>query len=190
MDLLDLDRRALETTAGFVRRTDSSQLGLPTPCTGWDVRALLDHVVGNNHLYAAAAAGQAVDWADRDLPYVGDDPHGAYDRSVADVRAAFAAADLSATIRMPFGMVTVGQAVAVHVVDILVHGWDLAVATGQIPALPDDLAEAAIGIVAAYPPDVWGSPVYFGEKVPSSPDDPPYVRLVALVGRDPHQTVV
>jgi uncharacterized protein (TIGR03086 family) len=190
MDLLALDRRALELTGGFVHRTDPAQLGLPTPCTGWDVRALLDHVLGNNHLYAAAAAGEAVDWADRDLGRVGDDPHGAYDRSAADVRAAFAGADLGATIRMPFGMVTVGQAVAVHLVDVLVHGWDLAVATGQDPALPDDLAEAAMGIVAAYPPDVWGSPVFFGDKVPSSPGDPPYVRLVALVGRDPHQTLV
>lgn len=190
MDLLDLDRRALELTAAFVRRTATSQLGLPTPCTGWDVRALLNHVIGNNRLYAAAAAGEAVDWADRARDHVGDDPLAAYAASAAEVRAAFAAADLDAEIRLPFGVLPTAQALAVHFVDILVHGWDLAMATGQDAALPDDLADAAIGIVAAYPPDVWGSPVYFAHKVPSSSDDPAYVRLVALVGRHPHQTVV
>ena len=97
--------------------------------------------------------------------------------------AAFDATDLADDVHMPFGVLPAAQAVAVHFVDILVHGWDLAVATGQDAALPDDLAEAAMGIVAAYPPDVWGTPQFFADKVEARTDDPPYVRLVSLVGR-------
>jgi uncharacterized protein (TIGR03086 family) len=185
MDLLDLDRKALEVTRAFVHGTTLSQLGLPTPCAEWDVRALLNHVLGNNHLYAAAASREEVDWSTRDHDRVGDDPHGSYDRSAALVTAAFDGTDLAGDVHMPFGVLPAAQAVAVHFVDVLVHGWDLAVGTGQHPALPDDLAEAALGIVAAYPPEVWGTPQFFADKVPVQSDDPPYVRLVALVGRQP-----
>ena len=163
--------------------TGPAQLGLPTPCADWDVRALLNHVLGNNDLYAAGAAGLPVDWAERARDRVGGDPLAAYDRSAAAVTAAFAAASPTTEISFPFGVLPAQQAVAVHFVDILVHGWDLAVATGQDPALPDDLAEAAMLVVAAYPPEVWGTSAFFADKVTSSPAEPPYVRLVKLVGR-------
>ena len=68
--------------------------------------------------------------------------------------------------------------------DLVVHGWDLAMATGQDPALPDDLAEAALRVVATYPTEVWGTPQFFADKMPSSPDEPAYLRLVKLVGRE------
>ena len=185
MDLPEFDRRTLAVTRAYVAGTRPSQLGLPTPCADWDVRALLNHVVGNNDLYAAGASGLTVDWAERARDRVGDDPLAAYDRSAAAVTAAFTAADPATEIRFPFGVLPAEQAVAVHFVDILVHGWDLAVATGQDPALPDDLAEMAMMVVAAYPPEVWGTPAFFGDKVASSPDEPAYVRLVKLVGRNP-----
>lgn len=183
MDLLDLDRRALDVTGAFVRKTAADQLGLPTPCSDWDVRALLDHVVGGNDLYATAAAGTAVDWDERNRRRTGDDVVADYERSAAQVTAAFAAADPATELSFPFGVLPVEHAVAVHFVDVLVHGWDLAVAIGQDPALPDDLSEAALAIVGTYPPDVWGTPAFFAERIEAAPDDPPYVRLVKLVGR-------
>jgi uncharacterized protein (TIGR03083 family) len=148
--------------------TDAGQLGLPTPCEGWDVRTLLNHVLGNNDLYAAATAS-AVDWGRRDDDRVGSDHRQAYERSAARVTAAL----------------PVVSAVAVHFVDILTHGWDLAVATGQKPALDADLAEAAIAVVASYPSDAWGSQRFFAEKVPVADDAPAHLRLVSLLGRRP-----
>jgi uncharacterized protein (TIGR03086 family) len=184
MDLLDLDRRALASTRAFVARTRPAQLGLPTPCADWDVRALLNHVLGGNDLYAVAAGGGAVDWTRREEDRVGDDPLGAYDRTAVAVSDAFAGLDLdSGVVELPFGGLPAAQAVAVHFVDVLVHGWDLAVATGQDPTLDPELAEPAIDVVAAYPPDVWGTPQFFAHPVPSQDDDPPHVRLVTLVGR-------
>ncbi len=185
MDLLDLDRKTLEVTRAYVAGTRPDQLGLPTPCAAWDVRALLDHVLGNNDLYAAGASGRPIDWDERTRDRVGEDPLAAYDRSAAAVTAAFADADPTTEVGFPFGVIPVQHAVAVHFVDILVHGWDLAVATGQDPALPDDLAEAALAVVALYPPEVWGTPQFFADEVASSPDEPAYVRLVKLVGRAP-----
>ncbi|HEX6420628.1 MAG TPA: TIGR03086 family metal-binding protein [Acidimicrobiales bacterium] len=184
MDLLDLDRQALASTRAFVAGTDAGQLGLPTPCEGWDVRALLNHILGNNHVYAAAIGGP-VDWARRDDDRIGDDHRAAYDRSVEVVTAAFTGADQAAEAEMPFGRIPVPYAIAVHFVDILTHGWDLAVATGQDPVLDADLAEAAILVVGGYPPEVWGTPQFFAEQVPAPDDAPAHVRLVSLLGRRP-----
>lgn len=183
-ELFDLDRRALASTGAFVAGTDAGHLGLPTPCDGWDVRALLNHVLGNNHLYAAAMAGP-VDWDRRDDDRVGDDHRAAYERSVAEAAAAFAAADPGGEVAMPFGRLPVVHAIAVHFVDVLVHGWDLAVATGQDPALDAELAEAALAVVATYPSAAWGPQRFFADKVPVADDAPAHVRLVSSLGRRP-----
>lgn len=183
MDLLDLDRRALAATGAHVAALDAGDLARPTPCTGWDVRALLNHVLGNNHLYAEAVTGAPVDWAVRDRDRVGDDPAAAYADSAATATAAFAAADLDAQVDMPFGRLPAAQAVAVHFVDVLAHGWDLAVALDRDAALDPELASAALDIVAFYPPDVFGTPVFFAEQQPVAADATPGERLVALLGR-------
>jgi hypothetical protein len=62
---------------------------------------------------------------------------------------------------------------------------DLAVATGQEPALDADLAEAAIAVVAATRPMPGAASGSFAEKVPVADDAPAYVRLVSLLGRRP-----
>ena len=48
----------LATVQPLVAAVGSDQWDAATPCPGWDVRALLDHLVGGNHLYAAALAGR------------------------------------------------------------------------------------------------------------------------------------
>jgi uncharacterized protein (TIGR03086 family) len=183
MDLLDLDRRALAATGAHVRALAPEDLTRPTPCTEWDVRALLNHVLGNNHLYAAAVEGAAVDWSERDRDRVGDDPLGAYTASVDAVTDAFARAGLGAEVDLPFGRLPAAQAVAVHFVDVLAHGWDLGVALGRDSRLDPGLASAALDIVAFYPPDVFGTPIFFAEQQPCPTDAPPDVRLVATLGR-------
>lgn len=185
MDLLDLDRRALAATGAHVAAIGPDDLTRPTPCAEWDVRALLNHVLGNNHLYALAVGGTAVDWSERDRDRVGDDPGGAYASSAGAATAAFAGADLDAEVTLPFGRLPAAQAVAVHFVDVLAHGWDLAVALGRDAALDPELASVALDIVAFYPPDVFGTPVFFAEQQPCPTDAPPDVRLVAALGRTP-----
>nr|BFE80330.1 hypothetical protein GCM10020093_029310 [Planobispora longispora] len=81
--------------------------------------------------------------------------------------------------------------------EVIVHGWDLAVATGQPypgadPALTETLTEALttayrwVGAVAAQNPD--GSPGLFGPPVPVPGDAPLLERLLGLTGRDPRWT--
>ena len=183
MDLIALDRRALAATGAHVAALTPDDLMRPTPCAEWDVRALLNHVLGNNHLYARAVTGEAVDWAERDDDRVGDDAAAVFAASATAVTAAFDGADLDAEVALPFGRLPGAQAVAVHFVDVLAHGWDLAVALGRDAALDHELASTALDIVGFYPPDVFGSPVFFAEQQPCPADAPPDVRLVATLGR-------
>lgn len=186
MDLKDLDKRALASTATFVAGTRADQLGDDTPCEGWDVRALLNHVIGGNQLYAVAAAGKAADWETREHDRVGDDLHAAYDESAAEVTAQFAGLDLRAgQVELPFGALPASHAVAVHFVDVLMHGWDLAVATGQDPTLNPEMCNAALEIVAAYPPESWGDQKFFAHKVSVDPSTARHDRLAATLGRQP-----
>ena len=75
------DRAALAHLGTVVDRVTAADLALPTPCAGWDVHALLDHVVGGNLLYARAASGEAPDWSTRSDDHLGADHRGAYARS-------------------------------------------------------------------------------------------------------------
>ena len=70
--------------------------------------------------------------------------------------------------------------------EVVVHGWDLAVATGQQYSCPDALLEAAYGFVASSAeqnPD--GTPGLFGPPVPVGADAPLLDRLIGKAGRDP-----
>lgn len=186
MDVVTLDRQALASTGRLVHCLQPGQLGRPTPCSGWDVGALLNHVIGGNIMFAAAARGEPPDWGHREIDRVGDDPVPPYEASVDEITWAFGQDGATErSFALPFGTVPGRWAMGVHFVDVLVHGWDLAIATGQPAALDDGLCEAAIEIVQTYPPESWGDPRFFAERVdlPGSASAPH--RLVALVGRNP-----
>ena len=183
MDLLDLDRRALAATGAHVGAVGSDDLTRPTPCAEWDVRALLNHVLGNNHLYASAVEGaRSTGRRARPGPRRRRPARGLHRVGRGGDRR-LRRADLAAEVDLPFGRLPAAQAVAVHFVDVLAHGWDLAVALGRDSRLDPELASAALDIVAFYPPDVFGTPIFFAEQQPCPTDAPPDVRLVATLGR-------
>ena len=77
-----------------------------------------------------------------------------------------------------------GTLVGIAATDQLVHGWDLAVATGQDATMPDDLAEAAFGMVdGRLTPERRGAA--FAAEVPAADGASTQDRLLAYVGRDP-----
>ena len=103
-----------------------NQLDRPTPCAEFTVRGVLEHMVGGATAFAAAYRGQAP--AEPDLT----DALNALGPALEDLGAAMSAPGaLDQKIAAPFGEVP-GETFARFVVlDGLVHGWDLATATGQ-----------------------------------------------------------
>jgi uncharacterized protein (TIGR03086 family) len=191
MDLLARHEETLRATQRVVDGVEPPQLAKPTPCTEWDVRSLLGHIVGTNTMFARAARGEPPAEGDPGDP-LGDDPPGAYRRSVEEaMEALHRPGVLEGTLKLPFGEMPAQFALGLHVVDNLVHRWDLATATGQDHLLNAESAGLALQMChsnfAALPADqVRGPGKPFGPIVEWSSEAPVHERLVAFLGRHPH----
>jgi uncharacterized protein (TIGR03086 family) len=182
---------ALELAGRLVAGVKPDQWELPTPCTEWNVRQLVDHLVSGHELVARVLRGEPFEQAvaaarSPDDDRLGDDAAAAYDASAREVLAAFSAPDvLERLVRVPFG--TVPGAVARHlrIVECLVHGWDLATALGVPFDPPAPLVEQEIAfsgpLVGQVPPERR----VFAPSRSIAEGSPPIERLAALLGRDP-----
>lgn len=177
---LELHDRGLDATAAVVARVRPDQLGLPTPCADWDVRGLLGHLVEANRMFTVAAGAEPAE-------VLGDDPLKAYEVSTEEVRRAWHRPGLlDGEVTLPFGTFPGWVAVRMHFVDHLVHGWDLAAATGQDATLDPELAQEAFAEMSEALVDAPRGPqLPFGPAVDWPPDAPVHERLVALLGRRP-----
>jgi uncharacterized protein (TIGR03086 family) len=144
MDLDTLYRRCVESWATRVAAVTPDQWEGPTPCGEWSVRALVNHVVGEDLWTVPLVQGSTIeevgDRFDGDL--LGDDPTGA---SLAAARAATAAVAArlpeGGTVHLSYGEERLAEYVCQLAADHLVHGWDLAVATGGDPRLDPALVD-------------------------------------------------
>ena len=175
----------LTTVEPLVAAVGSDQWDAPTPCPDWDVRTLLDHLVGGNDLYAAALAGR--EGPGRGTDSLGADPVEAYRASAAAVVEAFREPGaLDRPVTVPFGTVPAEMALHLRIVEVLAHGWDLARATGRTVSFPDDVVEQEIAFSRQALPVIPAERSPFAASHPVPDDAAPLDRLVALLGRDPH----
>ena len=186
-DIAALHRQALDATAVVVARVRADQWDASTPCSEWDVRALLTHIVAGNWWAAELAAGATIEGVgDRfDDDVLGDDVADAYRRSAEAAAAAFEAPGaLEAPCAVSYGPVP-GAVYAGHrFIDVLVHGWDLAVATGQDATLDPILARACWEVVEPQAELLRGSGMFAEGPAVRAADDAAR-RLLAALGRNP-----
>lgn len=168
----------------------SEHLARPTPCSEWTVGELLEHMTAQHRGFAASARGHGDDLAlwqpRRPGPHTRDD----YLASAEDVLAAFESPKvLDRPFAMPeFGASVPGRvAVGMHLVDYVVHGWDLARALKIDYGLDDELAEPTLRIAAMVPDGPQrtqpGSP--FGPALPGGDEASTLQRLLRMLGRSP-----
>jgi uncharacterized protein (TIGR03086 family) len=174
----------LATVDPLVAAVGSDQWAAPTPCSDWDVRGLLNHLVRGNEVYAAALAGR--EGPARDADVLGADPAAAYQASAAAVVGAFREPGaLDRPVTVPFGTVPGAMALDLRIVEVLTHGWDLARATGRTVSFPDDVVEQEIAFSRQALPMIPPERSPFAPSHPVPDDAAPLDRLVALLGRDP-----
>ena len=124
---------------GVVTGITPDQLGNPTPCANFTVRGVLEHMLAGATAFAAAYRGEQSP-VEPDLA----DPLGSFGPVLDDLVAAVTAPGaLDRTIQAPFGELAGGTFARFVVLDGLVHGWDLATATGQPYEPPEELVAAA-----------------------------------------------
>jgi uncharacterized protein (TIGR03086 family) len=190
MDIFDALDRAVASTAGIVKAVHSDQLTAATPCDEWDVRALLNHLVGTLWLGEALFADRAPrhPMAPGGLPatdLVGDDPVVAYTDAAAALLAAAGTGDtLTRTHTTPLGDMPGPALAGFTTLDILVHGWDLAAATGQPARLDDDIAGHVLAFAGQAITDDFRGP-RIGPAIPVEATAPITDRLVGFLGRQP-----
>jgi uncharacterized protein (TIGR03086 family) len=150
IDIAVMHRRALESTRAFVAGIDGDQWTRPTPCDGWTVHDLLNHIVAGNLWAAELARGRTIAEVGSTLDgdVVGANALEAYDASAEAAAAAFEAPGaLDAPCAVSYGPVP-GSIYAGHrFLDVLIHGWDLAAATGQPTDLDPQLVDACWEVV-------------------------------------------
>jgi uncharacterized protein (TIGR03086 family) len=124
---------------GFTQRlalVRPGQWAAQTPCTEWDVRALVNHVVGANRRYTMLLHGATTDEveATRAVDHLGDDPVASFVATAAELKAAFGEPGAMArTAYHRAGRRTGAQLLGMRVLDVAVHTWDLAraIRTGE-----------------------------------------------------------
>jgi uncharacterized protein (TIGR03086 family) len=156
----------------------------PTPCAEWDVRALVNHVVGEELWTVPLADGATIaevgDRFDGDL--LGDDPRAVGRAAAAD---AIAAVDRrlpeGGLVHLSFGDVPMEEYVHQLSADHLVHSWDLATATRQDATLDPETVDA-VSAWFAEREELYRAAGAVGPAVPGAGD--PQSQLLGAFGRN------
>jgi uncharacterized protein (TIGR03086 family) len=185
--MIDL-RPAAQRTADLVTSLDDDQLGLPTPCPDAHVGDLIDHLgVFAVRFHAAArketeggtapsprpsGANLEAGWRDRISRHLL-----ALEDAWSDPRA-WDGSTHAGGVEMPAEVVGL-----IALDELVVHGWDIAAATGRRyePSPPE--VEAAVAFVVSF--DAPRDGRLFGPVVSVADDAAPLDRLLGLTGRDP-----
>jgi uncharacterized protein (TIGR03086 family) len=194
---------AVRFVGPLVANVRIDQLDGSTPCSEMDVRHLVAHLVLVLDRVADLGDGLPFHPADPEVP----DGHAAeiYEQSAARVTAVWSNAELlTALYTLPWAELPGFAVMGTYTNELIVHGWDLAVSTGQRPNWDDApvaaaLAAITIGLPAdgpgrassfeamrdSLPPEYQGWSAPFGDVVPVPEDAPLIDRLAAWNGRTP-----
>lgn len=146
-------------------------------CPEWSVQELVGHVVKGDLMFTRLFTGA-------EPPAVPDaDPVAAVSASTkALLEAASAEGALEKTFTTPMGERPGAGLMTIRVVELSVHGWDLANATGQRLELPEAIVETCFAMLRRMLPEGRDSLPY-GAEQPTGPEASPTQRLVAFAGR-------
>lgn len=177
--------RAMRRTTDYVSNVRPEQWDGPTPCAEWSVRDVVNHLTSENlwahELFAGKSIAEVGHRLDGDL--LGSDPIRAYRDSVESAAAAvLAPGAMEATCHLSFGDFPGSEYAMQLCADTVIHGWDIAKATGQDTRLDPSL-------VAAITPTIEGMAAMgrqagvYGPEVSVDRAAGPQARLLAMVGR-------
>lgn len=186
MEPLEQHGRAMEEFDRRVRLVGDDQWELPTPCTEWDVRELVNHLV-IEQLWAPQLLGGATleEVGDRfDGDQLGDDPVATWEESSQAAREAFTAPGaLDGTVHTTMGEIPTLEYTRQMTIDLAIHAWDLARAIGADERLDPELVAALYEVWEPRTEMLAGSGV-FAPPVEVPPEADTQIQLLAILGRD------
>lgn len=188
MDVVQVHTRAVELFLDRVRTVPDGAWGRATPCADWDVRTLVNHVVGEERWVVPLLEGKTIEQVgtalDGDL--LGGLPGQAAEEAGKAAVVAFAEPGaVDRIVHLSFGDTPAEEYAMQLVADHVVHGWDLAVATGGEARLDPELVDVVATWFAAREGLYRGAGA-IAERVEVGADASAQERLLAAFGRDAH----
>lgn len=183
MDTITLYRRTVENWQRLLDGVGADQWTQPTPCAEWDVRALVNHVVGEQCWVQPLLEGQTIaDVGDRfDGDVLGDDPvTTGRARAAESIGAVDAQVPAGGRVHLSYGDEDAEEYIRQVAADHLIHGWDLAAGSGQERAMDPELITDVAAWFADHEDD-WRAAGAIGPRTALSGD--PQVDLLAAFGR-------
>jgi uncharacterized protein (TIGR03086 family) len=183
MDPIERIERATAVANDKVRGVRADDLGKPTPCPEFDLRGLLNHMIGGLGMLTTAAGGGKAAIPEGDQ--FGANPGEDYERRRGELLQALGGPGvLDRNWEMPFGSMPGAMMANIAFMEHLTHAWDVAKASGQDSTLPGDLVEECMAVVT--PMDAMlRIPGVCGPAVPVPADASTTDKLVAFLGRQP-----
>ena len=180
---------AAARTAELLDNVPDDRLAGPTPCEQLTLSELVAHLGGLGVAFSAAARkdlGELTGAPPGDGGYrLDDDWRARYPVHLAGLAEAWQDESAWAGMTQVGGVDPPAEVCAlVGLTEVVVHGWDVAVSTGQHYVVDDDVAEALLTHMTGF---TAGGPVegLFGAAVDIAPDATAFERTLALSGRDP-----
>jgi uncharacterized protein (TIGR03086 family) len=177
MDSFECASVALAACRSVLGRLTADDLARPSPCAEYTAGEVGEHVVRSMVLLASVAGGSVADsgegWLDERVTVTSEAALAAWRRRGLDGS-------------VPVGRSTLPASLAVEIIplELLVHGWDIARATGSGIDVPPEAAEYVLGRARSLvTPDKRGRS--FAAEVPAGPSATVLERLIAFTGREP-----
>ena len=179
---------ALEVAYGHLNKSianvTAEQLDGRSECSEWDLRAMLNHVLGAGVMFTLANKGESVPEDGGDL--VGDDAAAACARvAEANIAAWQGPGALEGERTYPFGTFPAPVALLINVGEVTVHAWDVAKSTGQDATIDPEVAQLLFDFYSSIPLDAFREHGAFGPLVPVDESAPVADRMLGLIGFQP-----
>jgi uncharacterized protein (TIGR03086 family) len=180
---------AAQRMADLIRRVSDDQLAGPTPCPDYSLGDLVDHVGGLSFAFTAAATKTPLEGGAQgpsgDASRLGDDWRTRIPANLAALAAAWRDPEAWKGMTQAGPIEVPGEIAGLIALDeLVIHGWDVARASGQPYACDAPTLEAVHGFVAQFD-DPGAREGLFGAVVLVPADAPELDQVLGLTGRDP-----
>jgi uncharacterized protein (TIGR03086 family) len=183
---IDFFRRASQGADDRIRAIQTDQWGSSTPCSEWDVRALVNHLVYEDMRAPLVLEGKTADEIGDQFEgeLVGDDPLDAWERARQGVIDAASETPMDRTVHLFFGDVPAASYLNQLAQGHLIHSWDIARAIGADERLDEELVSWTYTAMKPQEEMLGQSGVFSSAIEPASGADE-QTKLLNLTGRRP-----
>jgi uncharacterized protein (TIGR03086 family) len=185
MDHIDTLELSWKHGASLVAELGPSDLATGTPCAGWDVKAVLNHLLGEAQMMTDVNNGLPSSSEHDDLVRDGSDLFAAWNSIAEENVTSWRRSGVEGDRTYFYGTFPAAACVVINLGEVLMHTWDVAKATGRPFTLDAELAAPVYALYTAIPLDEQRASGVFGPEVAVPPGAPISDRLLGLLGRTP-----